>query len=73
MPLFVPSFQLDYYITKFYKDCFKILSIMLALCLMISMTYYAQNYAGTIGLGLYNYCNVHNVIVKLACYSCSLI
>ena len=25
---------------------------MLALCLMLSKTYYTQNYAGTIGLGL---------------------
>ena len=27
-------------------------SIMLALCLMLSKTYYAQHYAGIIGLGL---------------------
>ena len=26
---------------------------MLALCLMLSSTYYAQNYAGIIGLGLF--------------------
>ena len=26
---------------------------MLALCLMLSTTYYAQNYAGIIGLGLH--------------------
>ena len=30
----------------------KIFPIMLALCLMLSKTYYAQNYAGIIGLGL---------------------
>ena len=28
---------------------------MLALCLMLSETYYAQNHAGIIGLGLYVY------------------
>ena len=37
---------------KFYKECFKIFPIMLALCPMLSETYYAQNYAGIIGLGL---------------------
>ena len=40
------------YYKSFYKDCFKIVPIMLALCLMLSETYYAQNYAGIIGLGL---------------------
>ena len=39
--------------TSFYKDCFKIFSIMLALCSMLSETHYAQNYADIIGLGLY--------------------
>ena len=37
---------------KFYKDCFKIFPIVLALCLMLSETQYAQNYAGIIGLAL---------------------
>ena len=40
------------YYRRFHKDCFKILPIMLALCLMLSGTYYAQNYGGIIGLGL---------------------
>ena len=39
-------------ITISQKDCFKIFPIMLALCLMLSKTYYAQYYAGMIGLGL---------------------
>ena len=30
----------------------KIFPIMLALCLMLSVTYYAQNYAGIIGWSL---------------------
>ena len=34
------------YHKSFYKDCFKMFPIMLALCLMLSETYYAQNYAG---------------------------
>ena len=33
-------------------DIMLIIPIMLALCLMLSKTYYAQNYAGIIGLGL---------------------
>ena len=41
---------------------FKLLPIMLALCLMLSETYYAQNYTGTIGGSLHtnhnnNYAN----------------
>ena len=31
---------------------FKILPIVLALCLMLLETYYSQNYAGIIGLGV---------------------
>ena len=50
--LFCTTFWPDYHITIFYKDCFKIFPIMLALYLMLSETYYAQNYAGIIGLGL---------------------
>ena len=37
---------------KFYKDCFKIPPIMLALCLMLLETYCTQHYAGMIGLSL---------------------
>ena len=42
------------YYRRFHKNCFKIfpMHIMLALCLMLSETYYVQNYAGIIGLGL---------------------
>ena len=44
VPHFVPNCGL---ITKvFYKDCFETFPIMLALCLMLSETYYA----GIIGL-----------------------
>ena len=54
---------------------------MLALCLMLSKTYYAQNYAGIIGLGLvlngigglcykvslcYNYSMAHDVTSLVA-------
>ena len=35
-----------------YFQLIKILPIMLALCLMLSGTYYAKNYAGIIGLAL---------------------
>ena len=41
------------YHKPFYKT-FKILPITLALCLMLLETYYAQNYAGILGLGLHN-------------------
>ena len=49
---FCTKLQVDYFITKFYEDYYKIFPIMLALCLILSETYYAQNYAGIIGLGL---------------------
>ena len=43
--------QLEYtnHLSQFLK---KILPIMLASCLMLSVTYYAQNYAGIIGWSL---------------------
>ena len=41
------------YRKPFYKT-FKIVPIMLALCLMLLETYYAQNYAGILDLGLHN-------------------
>ena len=47
---FCTKLWLDY--KSFYKDCFKTFPIMLALCVMLSETYYAQNYAGIIGLQL---------------------
>ena len=50
--LFVPSCGLFTISQKIYKDCFKILPIMLPLCLMLLETYYAQNYTSIIGLGL---------------------
>ena len=39
---------------SFYKECFKVFPIMLALrsWSVLSETYYAQNYAGIIGLGI---------------------
>ena len=40
------------YYKGFYKDCFEILPIMIALCLMLSKTHYAQNYAGIISQDL---------------------
>ena len=46
---FVPSCGLITTSHKFYKDCFKIFPIMLALCSMLSETHYAQNCAGIIG------------------------
>ena len=39
------------YYKSFYKDCYKVVPMMVALCLMLSETYYTQNYAGIIGLG----------------------
>ena len=44
------TIQLEYinYLLQFSK----IFPIMLALCLMLSLTYYAQNYAGIIGWSL---------------------
>ena len=36
-------------------------AIIPALCLMLSKTYYAQNYAGIIGLGLAGFCSHHYV------------
>ena len=33
--------------------------IMLALCLMLSVTYYAQSYASIIGWSLYNWLHGH--------------
>ena len=53
VPHFVPSCDFITILQKFYRDCFKIFPIMLALCLMLSMAYHAQNYAGIIGLGLH--------------------
>ena len=52
--LLCTNLWLDYSITEaLIKYCFKIFAIMLALCLMLTETYYAQNnYAGIIGLGL---------------------
>ena len=54
VPRFIPSCGfITIIITEdFIKSVFKNLPIMLALCLMLSETYYAQNYAGIIGLGL---------------------
>ena len=42
------------YHKSFYEDYFKMFPIMLALCSMLSdmYTYYTQNYAGIIDLGL---------------------
>ena len=37
---------------NFHKDYFKTFPIMLALYSMLLETYYAQNYAGIVGLGL---------------------
>ena len=37
---------------------------MLALCLMLSKTYHAQNYAGIIGLGLFNMVTSLNPYIK---------
>ena len=46
----------DYCITKvFIRTVLKIFPIMLALCTILSETYYAQNYAGILGLGLGTY------------------
>ena len=42
-----------------------IFPIMLALCLMILMTYYAQNYAGIIGGSQHTKINVQKYIVQL--------
>ena len=50
---------------SFYKDCFKILPIMLALCLMLSETYYAQNYAGMIGLDIVKYVCIYYFMYML--------
>ena len=40
-----------YFVVTFLNPTFYA-DIMLELCLMLSVTYYAQNYAGIIGLGL---------------------
>ena len=45
---------------RFHKYYFKILPIMLALCLVLSETCYAQNYAGIIDLDL-----VDNALVPM--------
>ena len=37
---------------------------MLALCLMLSETYYAQNYAGIIGLGLVQGADIRQLAIK---------
>ena len=52
MLYFVPSFGLITTSQFFIKTVFKIFPIVLALCLMLSETCYAHNYAGIIGLGL---------------------
>ena len=49
---FVSSCGLITISKNFYDDFLKFLPTMLALCLMLSETYYPQNYAGIIGLGL---------------------
>ena len=49
---FCIKLQFDYYIKKLFIKILKILPIMLALCSMLSETYYAQNYGGIMGLGL---------------------
>ena len=71
---FCTKSSLDYYNyhKSFYKDCFKIPPIMLALCLMLSETYYAQTYASIIGLGLHGsaLCNTSTQrVVGLAKFS----
>ena len=37
---------------------------MLALCSMLSYTYYAQNYVGIISLGLYQQCDTMSTYVE---------
>ena len=60
--LFYTKLWLQYYMTEFIKKaCFKILPIMLPLCLMLLVTYFAQYYAGIIGLGLAIYVNYYYV------------
>ena len=58
----------------------EILPIMLALYLMLSTTYYAQNYAGIIGLGLdmnnvintvMHTCNSHGMLI--CAVTCSVV
>ena len=41
----------------------KILPIMLALCLILSETYYAQNYAAMIDLGLPGTLNAYRLVI----------
>ena len=43
---------LDCYVTKVFIETVLIIPIMLALCLMLSENFYAQNYVGIIGLAL---------------------
>ena len=38
---------------------------MLALCLMLLVTYYAFNYAGIIGLGLHLLCRPQPIMLKI--------
>ena len=67
---FIPSCGFITILQKI-EDCFKILPNMLALCLMLSETYYAQNYSCIIGLGLLELNNKKDIILILG-YSYSI-
>ena len=60
---------------KFYHLYLQLLSIMLALCLMLLLSYYAQNYAGIIGPTLLSrklhayYNNIITILVTAYCYT----
>ena len=60
---------LDYFNNEtFYKDCFKVFPIMLALCLMLSTTYHARNHAGIIGLALTTRITSLTIRDRLLCF-----
>ena len=75
MTHFVQSCGLIICHRSFYKGCLEIFPIMLALCLMLSETYYAQNYAGIIVLSLYSMGkridDEYNTICQ--CFTCQLL
>ena len=54
-------YQIVVLLQKFSLRLFKIFPIMLALCLLFSETYYAQDYAGIIGLVLVIFAFLCNV------------
>ena len=77
VPYFILSFGLITTSQIFYKDCFK----TFLLCLMLSETYYVQNYAGIIGLGIGTVVqknqntaeSIWEKKVKLFCFTCQLL